>query len=178
MGFLDRVKEQAAIATAAAKDAAQKGQAKLDDLQAKRAGDALLRDLGAAIYAQKTGRSTADQARHRAPGWGPARPRSLPRDAVAGPRGTGLHGHYGCGASSGLAGREPAAIRSDPPTHSPADHAPDLGPREPSRSGRALDGCSQLLGLCFNAAGWSSLVARRAHNPKVVGSNPTPATNE
>src|SRR5271156_3947025 len=27
-------------------------------------------------------------------------------------------------------------------------------------------------------AGWSSLVARRAHNPKVVGSNPTPATRE
>ena len=27
-------------------------------------------------------------------------------------------------------------------------------------------------------AGWSSLVARRAHNPKVVGSNPTPATIE
>lgn len=26
-------------------------------------------------------------------------------------------------------------------------------------------------------AGWSSLVARRAHNPKVVGSNPTPATD-
>ena len=26
-------------------------------------------------------------------------------------------------------------------------------------------------------AGWSSLVARRAHNPKVAGSNPVPATN-
>ena len=26
-----------------------------------------------------------------------------------------------------------------------------------------------------NAAGWSSLEARRAHNPKVVGSNPAPA---
>ncbi len=25
-------------------------------------------------------------------------------------------------------------------------------------------------------AGWSSSVARRAHNPKVVGSNPAPAT--
>jgi hypothetical protein len=25
-------------------------------------------------------------------------------------------------------------------------------------------------------AGWSSLVARQAHNLKVVGSNPTPAT--
>ena len=26
-------------------------------------------------------------------------------------------------------------------------------------------------------AGWSSMVARRAHNPKVVGSNPAPATS-
>ena len=29
----------------------------------------------------------------------------------------------------------------------------------------------------MNIAGWSSSVARRAHNPKVVGSNPAPATN-
>ncbi len=43
---------------------------------------------------------------------------------------------------------------------------------------------SQLTILClaprmctFIDAGWSSLVARRAHNPKVVGSNPAPATN-
>ena len=28
----------------------------------------------------------------------------------------------------------------------------------------------------INDAGWSSLVARRAHNPKVVSSNLTPAT--
>lgn len=28
-----------------------------------------------------------------------------------------------------------------------------------------------------NVAGWSSPVARQAHNLKVVGSNPTPATN-
>src|ERR1035438_4097961 len=27
-------------------------------------------------------------------------------------------------------------------------------------------------------AGWSSLVARRAHNPKVAGSNPAPAMRE
>ena len=26
-------------------------------------------------------------------------------------------------------------------------------------------------------AGWSSLVARWAHNPKVIGSNPIPATS-
>ena len=33
----------------------------------------------------------------------------------------------------------------------------------------------ESLYLLFIIAGWSSLVARRAHNPKVVGSNPTPA---
>ena len=33
-----------------------------------------------------------------------------------------------------------------------------------------------MLGLRKINAGWSSLVARRAHNPKVVGSNPAPAT--
>jgi hypothetical protein len=27
-----------------------------------------------------------------------------------------------------------------------------------------------------SGAGWSSLAARRAHNPKVIGSNPIPAT--
>lgn len=59
MGLLDRVKEQAATATAAARDAAQKGQAKLDAVQAKRAADAILRDLGAAVYAQQSGRATA-----------------------------------------------------------------------------------------------------------------------
>ena len=30
--------------------------------------------------------------------------------------------------------------------------------------------------IIYNIAGWSSLVARWAHNPKVVGSNPAPAT--
>ena len=32
--------------------------------------------------------------------------------------------------------------------------------------------------VVISAAGWSSLVARRAHNPKVTGSNPVPATKE
>jgi hypothetical protein len=34
-----------------------------------------------------------------------------------------------------------------------------------------------LLGCYHRNAGWSSLVARWAHNPKVGGSNPPPATN-
>lgn len=61
MGMLDRMKAQAATATATAtakaKDAAQKGQAKLDALQAARAADALLRELGAAVYAERSGRA-------------------------------------------------------------------------------------------------------------------------
>ncbi len=43
----------------------------------------------------------------------------------------------------------------------------------PFRS-KDLDGCIQCNQL--NSAGWSSLEARRAHNPKVIGSNPVPAT--
>ena len=35
-----------------------------------------------------------------------------------------------------------------------------------------------LRHLILLIAGWSSLVARRAHNPKVVGSNPAPATTK
>jgi hypothetical protein len=59
MGLLDKVKTQAASATAMAKDAAQKGQAKVDAIQAKRAADVLLRNLGAVVYAQRTGRGAA-----------------------------------------------------------------------------------------------------------------------
>jgi hypothetical protein len=60
MSFLDKVKEQAtaaaASAAAAAKDAAEKGQSKLDEMQAKSAADAMLRDLGALSYASVTDR--------------------------------------------------------------------------------------------------------------------------
>src|SRR5271154_2448901 len=38
-----------------------------------------------------------------------------------------------------------------------------------------FDACSR--GCYDGYAGWSSLVARWAHNPKVGGSNPSPATN-
>ncbi|HWE66614.1 MAG TPA: hypothetical protein VG298_08210 [Acidimicrobiales bacterium] len=58
MGLLDKVRAQATAATELAKDAAQKGQAKLDEVQSKKGADGMLRDLGAAFYATKTGRST------------------------------------------------------------------------------------------------------------------------
>ena len=58
MGLLDKVKATAATATEAAKDAAAKGQAKMNEAQAKKAADGMLRDLGAAFYATKSGRAT------------------------------------------------------------------------------------------------------------------------
>ena len=58
MGLLDKVKATAATATEAAKDAAAKGQAKMNEAQAKKAADGMLRDLGAAFYATQTGRAT------------------------------------------------------------------------------------------------------------------------
>ncbi|MFZ0250130.1 MAG: hypothetical protein WAL61_09305 [Acidimicrobiales bacterium] len=58
MGLLDKVKAQATAATEMAKDAAAKGQAKMNEAQAKKAADGMLRDLGAAYYATQTGRST------------------------------------------------------------------------------------------------------------------------
>ena len=40
-----------------------------------------------------------------------------------------------------------------------------------------LDAVQQMNYSYISDAGWSSMVARRAHNPKVVGSNPAPATS-
>jgi hypothetical protein len=66
MGLLDRVKEQAAQvahqAAQATQEAAQQGKAKLDQAQAKRRADAMFRDLGAAVYAERTGRGGTDTA--------------------------------------------------------------------------------------------------------------------
>ena len=53
---------------------------------------------------------------------------------------------------------------------------PNRGLRLSERGGgRKFD---DVLGIVYDqSAGWSSLVARWAHNPKVGGSNPPPATN-
>ena len=45
-------------------------------------------------------------------------------------------------------------------------------------AGHGFGALATRYNVAYNDAGWSSLVARRAHNPKVAGSNPAPATNE
>jgi hypothetical protein len=60
MGLMDRVKAQASQLAQQAMDATQEGKARLDQAQAGRKGDALLRQLGALVLAERTGRGTPD----------------------------------------------------------------------------------------------------------------------
>ena len=51
MGFMDKLKVQAEQVAKQAQAGVAQGQAKLGDMQAKKAADGLLHDLGAAVYA-------------------------------------------------------------------------------------------------------------------------------
>ena len=62
MGFLDKAKQQATQLAQKAQEGVKTGQAKLDQVQSKKKEDALLRDLGAVFYAEKTGRATGETA--------------------------------------------------------------------------------------------------------------------
>ncbi|MCL5947609.1 MAG: hypothetical protein M1420_00360 [Actinobacteria bacterium] len=53
MGLIDKVKAQAGQAMVKAQQGMAQGQAKLDKIQAKRHADMLLRNLGAAVYAEQ-----------------------------------------------------------------------------------------------------------------------------
>ena len=60
MGLMDKVKAQATQIAQQAQGAAQEGKARLDQAQASRRADGMLRQLGAAVFAERTGRGTAD----------------------------------------------------------------------------------------------------------------------
>jgi hypothetical protein len=62
MGFMDKVKAQAEVGMAKANDLTKAGQEKLDQASAKHKADAMLHDLGAALYADRVGRGTDQTA--------------------------------------------------------------------------------------------------------------------
>ena len=73
--------------------------------------------------------------------------------------------------------------RASPPTNVPQKILPARRTVEMCSHSRKVllwGGAVRIVIPCTHEvhriAGWSSLVARRAHNPKVVGSNPAPAT--
>jgi hypothetical protein len=60
MPLFDKMKQQATQVAQKAQEAGKAGQSKLEQAQAKRQADALLRRLGAAVYAQRTGGETSE----------------------------------------------------------------------------------------------------------------------
>jgi hypothetical protein len=60
MGLMDKVRAQSTQLAQKAQETARDGKVKLDQAQAKRRADAMFRDLGATVYAERTGRGTPD----------------------------------------------------------------------------------------------------------------------
>jgi hypothetical protein len=60
MGLMDKVKAQATQLAEQTRQAAEQGKAKLDQAQANRRGDQMLRQLGVLVFADRTGRGAPD----------------------------------------------------------------------------------------------------------------------
>ena len=60
MGLMDKVRAQSTQIAQMAQETAREGKIKLDQAQAKRRADAMFRDLGATVYAERTGRGSPD----------------------------------------------------------------------------------------------------------------------
>ena len=60
MSFMDKVKAQAEVALTKAQQGVEQGQAKLNQFQAAKSHDALLKDFGSAYYAQQRSGGSAD----------------------------------------------------------------------------------------------------------------------
>jgi hypothetical protein len=60
MSFMDKVKQQAEQAMVKAQQGVAQGQTKLNEMQSSKSHDALLRDLGAAYYAQQRSGGSAE----------------------------------------------------------------------------------------------------------------------
>ena len=57
MGLMDKVKAQATVLAQKTQETARDSKVKFDQAQAKRRADVMLRNLGAAVYAERTGRA-------------------------------------------------------------------------------------------------------------------------
>ncbi|HYA44300.1 MAG TPA: hypothetical protein VED59_01740 [Acidimicrobiales bacterium] len=100
MGFMDKVKNVGGQVAAKAQQVGTQGKAKLDEVQAKRQWDALLRNLGAAVYAQQRQGGSADAVS--------AAMDALDQHAAA----------HGAGATGAV------AVEAQPPAGEPAMSAP------------------------------------------------------
>jgi uncharacterized membrane protein YgcG len=148
MGLMDKVRAQSTQLAQMAQETAREGKVKLDQAQAKRRADAMFRDLGATVYAERTGRGTPDSkgkidrlvdalSRQEASQGlgdpdGSAPPGSTaPDGASSGSASSGSASSGGAssgGASSGGASSGSASSGSTPPGGAGPEDAPPQGP--------------------------------------------------
>jgi hypothetical protein len=60
MGIMDKAKAQASQVAQKTQETARSGKARLDKAQANQRANAMLQQLGASVYAERTGHGTAD----------------------------------------------------------------------------------------------------------------------
>jgi hypothetical protein len=130
MGLMDKMKEQAAVALNKAQQGVSQGKAKIDEAQARHQWDALLRNLGAAVYAEQREGGSSDAVT--------AAVAALDAQAarVQAETGPGSSGGFGGGTSSD--GRDVANGQGSGPAPAGAGVATaDTGPGEAASSSGA-----------------------------------------
>jgi hypothetical protein len=66
MGLMDKVKAQANVLAQKTQETAREGKARYDQAQANRVADTMMRNLGAVVFVEETGRAAADSADQKA----------------------------------------------------------------------------------------------------------------
>jgi hypothetical protein len=150
VGLMDKVKAQATQLAQKTQEAAQEGKARLDQAQASRRGDALLRQLGALVFADRTGRGTPDSqakidqlistisAHEQENGLNLAQTTVPPPGSPGDQAGSGPSAQSGAdssGADTSTTASGPAGSYQDPPGGFSAGGQTFFTPREDSGSG-------------------------------------------
>ncbi len=112
MGLMDKVKARATVLAEKTQETVRDSKAKFDQAQAKRHGDVLLRNLGAAVYAERTGGGERHQPDARVRGPAAGRRADRGRRAASGldrlpPAEGPRHHHAGLARRSATCGRRP-----------------------------------------------------------------------
>ena len=124
MGLMDKVKAQATQLAQKTQETARDGMAKFDQAQGKRQGDAMLRNLGALVYADRTGRGAPDTQQQVD---------KLVADISAFESENGINLAAQPDDSPGTAPAEPAGAPASRYPSAPSGPAADFGSAPPSR---------------------------------------------
>jgi hypothetical protein len=149
MGLMDKVKAQATVLAQKTQETAREGKARLDQAQAARHADVMLRNLGALVYAEQTGRAAPDSAEQLArlvaqiQGHEAENGISLAAQPVGWIPGGGVAGQGGPGGFGGAAvpGQDDAVAPGQPGSGAPGPGGPGQQPfGEPSPAGPGAGG--------------------------------------